>query len=100
MDKQAISAIRDYMYEHLFEPDRYWPKYEFRKRSYGRWAAEEIIACIQRQPDRSPLEIVEDFVYATDIYSGIEHNDRNDSFIFHVAHDIATDILDILRAME
>ncbi len=35
----------------------------------------------------------------TDEFSGIEHDERNDSFIFSVAHDVATDILDILRAM-
>ena len=34
-----------------------------------------------------------------DEYSGIDHDDRNDSFIFYVAHEVATDILDILRAM-
>lgn len=98
MDERVIFAIEDYMYD-LFEPGRNWPKYEFRKRSYARWATSEILKCIQKQLDRPPVEVVEDLVRKTDEYSGVEHDDRNDSFIFYVAHDVATDILDILRAM-
>ena len=94
MDSRVISVIEDYMFD-LFEPGRNWPKYEFRKRSYGRWAAEEILKSIQHHQDISPME----FVRRTDEFSGIEHDERNDSFIFSVAHDVATDILDILRAM-
>ncbi len=98
MDERAISAIEDYMFD-LFEPGRNWPKYEFNKRSYERWAAKEILESIRRRPDVSPLQIAEEYVLMTDKLSGIEHDDRNDSFIFSVAHDVATDILDILRAM-
>ena len=98
MDERAIFAIEEYMYD-LFEPGRNWPKYEFQKRSYTRWAAAEILRCIQKQPNRPSMEVVKDFVRKTDEYSGIDHDDRNDSFIFYVAHDVATDILDILRAM-
>lgn len=98
MDGRIISVIEEYMFD-LFEPGRNWPKYEFRKRSYGRWAAEEILKSIQRHPDISPMRTVEEFVRMTDEFSGIKHDERNDSFIFSVAHDVATDILDILRAM-
>lgn len=98
MDERAIFAIKEYMYD-LFEPARNWPDYEFRKRSYARWAAAEILKCIQKQPNRPSIEVVKDFVRKTDDFSGIEHDNRNDSFIFYVAHDVATDILDILRAM-
>lgn len=98
MDERVISAIEDYMFD-LFEPGRNWPKYEFSKRSYERWAAKEILESIRRRPDISPLQIVEGYVHMADKFSGIEHDERNDSFIFSVAHDVATDILDILRAM-
>jgi hypothetical protein len=98
MDSRVVSAIEEYMFD-LFEPGRNWPKYEFRKRSYGRWAAEEILKSIQHHTDIPPMQIVEEFVRRTDEFSGIEHDERNDSFIFSVAHDVATDILDILRAM-
>lgn len=98
MDERVTFAIQEYMYD-LFEPDRNWPKYEFRKRSYARWAASEILKCIQTNQNIPPMKVVEDFVQKTDEYSGIDHDDRNDSFIFYIAHDVATDILDILRAM-
>lgn len=98
MNERVIFAIEDYMCD-LFEPSRNWPKYEFRKQSYARWAAAEILKRIQKQPDRPPIEIVGDFVRKTDEYSGINHDERNDSFIFYVAHDVTTDIFDILQAM-
>ena len=95
MDERAISAIEDYMFD-LFEPGRNWPKYEF---SYERWAAKEILKRIQQHPEIPAINLVEEYVLMTDEFSGIEHDERNDSFIFSVAHDVATDILDILRAM-
>lgn len=98
MDERAISAIEDYMFD-LFEPGRNWPKYEFSKRSYERWTAKEILKRIQQHPEIPAINLVEEYVRMTDEFSGIEHDERNDSFIFSVAHDVATDILDILRAM-
>ena len=98
MDERVISAIEDYMFD-LFEPGRNWPKYEFNKRSYERWAAKEILKRIQQHPEIPAINLVEEYVLMTDEFSGIEHDGRNDSFIFSVAHDVATDILDILRAM-
>lgn len=98
MIERVIFVIQEYMYD-LFEPGRNWPKYEFSKRSYARWAASEILKRIQSNPNVSPLEIVEDYVRKTDAWAKMDHYDRNDGFIFYVAHDVATDVLDILRAM-
>ena len=98
MDERVISAIEDYMFD-LFEPGRNWPKYEFNKRSYERWAAKEILKRIQQHPEIPAINLVEEYVLMTDEFSGIEHDERNDSFIFSVAHVVATDILDMLRAM-
>ena len=62
-------------------------------------AAKEILKRIQQHPEIPAINLVEEYVLMTDEFSGIEHDERNDSFIFSVAHDVATDILDILRAM-
>lgn len=98
MDNRVIAAIEDYIFD-LFEPNRNWPKYEFCKRSYARWAATEILNSVKRHPYISPYQLVEDFARKTDTFSGLDHDERNDGFIFLVAHNVATDILDILRAM-
>lgn len=98
MDERVIFVIQEYMCD-LFEPGKTWPKYEFCKRSYARWATAEILKCIQTNQNISPITVVEDFVRKTGEYSGVDHDDRNDSFIFFVAHSVATDIWDILRAM-
>jgi len=98
MNERVIFVIQEYMYD-LFEPGRNWPKYEFSKRSYARWAALEILRCIQSKPSLSPIKIVDEFARKTDEWAKMDHYDRNDGLIFYVAHDVATDILDILRAM-
>lgn len=99
MDNRVIGAIEEYIFD-LPEPARDWPKYEFLKRSHEIWAATEILSIIKRHPHISPYHLVEEFAYKTDGFSGIDHDDRNNSFIFSTAHDVATDILDILRAMD
>lgn len=98
MNERVIFVIQEHMYD-LFEPGRNWPKYEFSKWSYTRWAASEILNCIRSNPSVPPMKVVTDFAQRTDEWAKTDHYDRNDSFIFYVAHDVATDILDILRAM-
>ncbi len=97
MDDRAIFAIKEYMCN-LSEPAREWSTYEFSKRSYARWAISEILKRIQNQPNSIPIEVVKDFARKAYAYLGVKYGDRNNSFIFYVAHDVATDILDILRA--
>lgn len=98
MNERVIFVIQEYMYD-LFEPGRNWPKYEFSKRSYARWAASEILKSIQSSPNISAIKVVENFAQKTNEWSKMDHYNLNDGFIFYVAHDVATDILDILRAM-
>lgn len=99
MDNRVIGAIEEYIFD-LPEPARDWPRYEFLKRSHEIWAATEILSIIKCHPYIPPYRLVEDFACKTEKFSSIEHDDRNNSFIFSTAHDVATDILDILRAMD
>lgn len=92
----AISLIRKYIDKYLFEPAYTWPKYYFEQQSYSRWAANEILRRVQCQKDTPPILVVEEFILKTDRYSCSDHADKSVGLIFSIAHDVATDILDVL----
>lgn len=98
-NSRAMTAIEAYMFD-LFEPDRNWPEHEFRRRSYEIWAATEILNIVECHPYISPYRLVGDFACKTAKFSRMDHDNKSNNFIFSTAHDVATDILDILRAMD
>lgn len=94
MDIRAISILQEYIAD-MPEP-RKCKKHVFLQETYSRWAAEEILQCIQENESRPPVAVVEEFKDRMNHYSLIN---PNSSYIFSVAYDIAMDILDIFRAM-
>lgn len=99
----AMEAIEAYIYENLFEPSYNWPKHYFKKRSYERYTAEKILSLIACSNGVPALVIVEGFIKnlkirertaqdGNNMYSKIE--------FYSTMEDIATDIYDILRAMQ
>lgn len=99
MNKRVELLITNYIQEYLFEPERTWPEYYFKERCYSRWAAMEILEYIQNHPQMSAIESVKEFIHKTDQFMSVDHLDRNDTFIFSVAHNVAVNILDALNAM-
>lgn len=92
-----LSVIREYAAEYLKEPRRRLPKGLFERRSYQRWAVDEILRSIDNSKHVSPIVVVENFIRKTEAFS---HRNSKANLIFSVAHDVATDILDILLAMK
>ena len=97
-EERAICAIQEYRYD-INHPSSNWPPYYFAQASYSRWAAEEIIVYILSHVNLTPLEAVEEFRNLMDDYATRDRYDKQNSYIFSVAYDIATDIYDILLAM-
>lgn len=92
MNELAVSVIQEYINKYLFEPRSNWPMYEFNVRSYSRWAANEIIGRIQNDSDRSPVNVISEFIREVDLYS--EKTPTNQSqLIFSVAKETAIDII-------
>lgn len=85
-------TIYNYIEENLFAPARKWPEHEFRKRSYGRWAAYEILKRIQNTPEAAPFLVILYFRYEMDYLSGIRE-DSDAEFMFITARDIADEII-------
>lgn len=90
----AISTIQDYMLD-LKEPKCNWKASRFSQLSYSRWAANEVLIYVTKRKNISPIIAVEEFIAKVDKYSCMN---AKHSYPFSIAHDIATDILDIFLA--
>lgn len=84
--------IHNYIDKNLFAPKGNWTEYEFRKRSYKRWAANEIINRVIKMPEVNPFVILLHFRYQMDILSRIRE-DSDAEFIFILARDTADEII-------
>lgn len=97
----AIGVIEQYINEHLLAPCATWDKYEFKKRSYERWAAYEICEKIMDSPLEDPSSIIETFMLEAQYYADIceLRSDSiftlNRSFIFQCAANIAEELLSL-----
>lgn len=90
----AIETIEDYAYESLFEPNIRWPKIEFDRRVFERWAVTEIVERIKLDP-RPPIFAIEDFMNEMDYYISLDQ-EKKIEFIFRTAREIAEDIGSLL----
>lgn len=94
---RVLSAVEEYIEEKLFEPAANWPRYYFKKRSYERYAAYKILGMVAGSNGIPALRIVEDFIALVRKHP---HRENESDMIFNVLEDVATDIYDILRAMQ
>lgn len=68
----AIKLIREYENLYFFEPELTWPKEEFERRVYQRWAAQEIIARIKLDSNLNPVSVIERFILESNRYANTE----------------------------
>lgn len=103
MYETAVSVIREYMDEYLFEPAHNWPRYEFKTRSYSIWAANEIINRINEEDMRAPqhitgrdpvppLGIIHEFINELDRQMETDGTMQH-QFILSTAKETAIDII-------
>lgn len=92
--ERALQLIESYIWD-LPEPCSRMKKDRFAQYSYMRWAVDELYDFVEKHPDIPPLESVEMFITKMDNYIYVN---KNNSFIFSVARDIALDVFDVLMA--
>lgn len=85
--------IKEYYFTSAFEKESKWRRYTFAQVSYSRWAASTLIKELESHPKDPPLLVVEKFRDKMNEYSLLN---RNTSYIFSVAYDVAQDIVDRL----
>lgn len=90
----VIKKLRSYMNDCLFPPEYSWSEDEFQKRSYSRWAAEEILSLLQ-STNKDPIDIVEDFADEIERFSESTYQAKR--IIFFAVQDTIDDILFLLK---
>ena len=98
-DERQIRTIIDYVEEYLPEPQATWPKVEFLRMSYSRWAANYIIKLLYNNPTHTPIRVIEDFKYQMNKYIQKSTNHPEANVPFQYAYEVACDLEDILMAM-
>jgi hypothetical protein len=91
MNDIAIRLILEYVEKYLFDPTLNWPREEFEKRSYSRWAAYEIIESIMDHPFEQPIDVIDDFYMRMIIFGRAAEGTKREA-IFSCAADAAEEI--------
>ena len=86
--------IHNYIKKDLFAPTWEWSEYEFRRRSYGRWAANEILNRVAEMPETDPFFVILYFRHQMDVLSSVRE-DSDAEFIFITARDTADKIISL-----
>lgn len=97
MNDVAVSITMRYIDENLFEPQFKWPKIEFARRSYSRWAAYEILELLLDHPFYDAEILIEGFIMKMVYCTHVTENNGKSSFICTTTVDVAEDILFLCR---
>ncbi len=92
MNYEAVIIIFRYLEESLFEPTKDWPKEEFEKRSYERWAAYEIIESLMDHPFITADMVIDEFILKMIFFAHLA-KEKKQRFI------IAIDVAETIRSL-
>ena len=98
-DERQIRIIIDYASEYLPEPQVSWPKKEFLRVSYARWAVNYILKMLGKNPEWTPMQTIEEFKNLVSPYMYLHPNDPDIDYNFRVGYEVASDLSDIIMAM-
>ena len=93
---RAIKTVQAYIDDFMVKPEINWPRYIFKKRSYEIYAANKILSLIASSSGIPARTVINDFILL--LRSRPDHKELD--MCFCTMLDVATDIDDILRAME
>lgn len=95
MNDEAIQKIISYANEYLFEPRSNWSKQAIMKRSYERWAVDEILLAIMDHPMTEADLVIEGFILKMELFLYLSENPAN-NHIFQVAENTAETLLGLI----
>ena len=93
MNDEAVIKVLRYLEEYLFEPMKNWPKEEFEKRSYERWAAYEIVESLMDHPFATVDMVIDEFILKMISFAHLA-KEKKQQFIFAI--DVAETIRSLL----
>lgn len=98
-DERQVRVIIDYASEYLPEPQPAWPKAEFERLAYSRWAVSKIVKLLYENPDKTPMRIVIEFKCQMGEY--VQKTTNYPEALKHCkyGYEVACDLEEILTAM-
>lgn len=97
-DKEKIlTAVRYFILENYKRPT-YYRLYRgwFTQQSYSYWAAYELLSYLRKNPHKDPYIAVHDF---RDIFNEARCLNKPNGYMYEMAYDVATDVIDMLDSM-
>ncbi len=94
MNDEAVITVLRYLEECLFEPMKDWPKEEFERRSYERWAAYEIVESLMDHPFATADTVISEFIVKMIYFASLAKEQQKRQFIFAI--DVAETIQSLL----
>jgi hypothetical protein len=94
MNDEAVITVLRYLEECLFEPMKDWPKEEFERRSYERWAAYEIVESLMDHPFATADTVISEFIVKMIYFASLAKEQQKQQFIFAI--DVAETIQSLL----
>lgn len=93
---RAIKTVQAYIDDFMVKPELNWPPYLFKKRSYEIFAANKILSLIASSGGIPAQTVINNFIVL--LRSRPDHKELD--MLYLTMLDVATDIEDILRAIE
>ena len=90
----AVVLIYEYIKKNLFKPEYNCSDYEFKRRSYARWAANEIMNRVTISHQTEPFYIILYFIYQMNKFAD-DYEKPDAKFIFMTARNTAEEILSL-----
>lgn len=87
----SIRLIWQYKDNYFFEPELDWDREEFQRRTYQRWAADEIAERIEYERSPDPIGVIEQFISLMRSCIDIASDKRHD-FQFKTAAEAAEEL--------
>lgn len=92
----VFELIREYIDSDLFLPSKNWPEEEFKKRSYARFTAFDILKTLMDHTQCDPIDILEQYlIRASCMMCGAQT--RNPKLVMKTMVETTQDILYLLR---
>jgi hypothetical protein len=90
-NKHAVGVVQSYILK--LDTFAIWQGCTFKELSYSKWAANELLKCLEEQQEIPPLLVMESFRDKMDEYS---HLNQKFGFVFSDARDVTEDIIEYL----
>lgn len=96
--QRCLDLVIEYR-EDIGDPCPAWPKEDFDRVSYSRFAVDEIISLLMKNSHKTVCQVLEEFKYEMGLGCSKYIRNHENEKIFTYGYSVAVDLLDRLSAM-